>query len=276
MRLAEDQVALVTGAASGIGFELASQFLGRGMTVVMVDVERPALEQARRRLAAQAPTGTLEAFAADVSVGREVIDLAGATIERFGRVDVLCNNAGVVGPRLPVWEQSESDYAWVLGVNLGGVINGLRAFLPEMVARNHGHVLNTASVAALTTIAGGGNGPYAASKHAVLGLSEVLREELAHAAPNVGVSVLCPGPVATRIRDAARNRPLTAGAEPISAPPRFEHRAQTIGAERAAQIAIEGIESDRFLLLTNAGNRQEVNDHMTRRWRELDTAPQIA
>jgi NAD(P)-dependent dehydrogenase (short-subunit alcohol dehydrogenase family) len=275
MRLAEDQVALVTGAASGIGYALACAFLDRGMGVAMVDIEQPALEQARRRLAPQARDGKLEAFAADVSAWREVAELAVATLERFGRVDVLCNNAGVVGPRLPVWEQGEADYEWVLGVNLGGVVNGLRAFLPEMVARNHGHVLNTASVAALTTIAGGGNGPYAASKHAVLGLSEVLREELALAAPRVGVSVLCPGPVATRIREAARNRP-GGGADRASALPRFEHRAETIEAERAALIALEGIESDRFLLLTNPANREEVDDRMNRLRMELDAPPRVA
>jgi len=273
VRLEQGQVAVVTGAASGIGLELTRTLLARGLSLVMVDVEGPALEGALSGLGAGADS--VLATTADVTSSAALTAVAQQTLRRFGRVDVVCNNAGVVGPRLPAWEQSEDDYRWVLEVNLGGVINGLRAFVPHLVARNSGHVLNTASIAALTTIRGGGNGPYAASKHAVLGLSEVLREELALAAPGVGVSVLCPGPVATRIRESARNRPGgTAAAQ--TARPDFEHTVDVISAAAAAQIAVEGIESGRFLLLTDPGNAAEARSRMAALGEEIDSAPDAA
>ena len=262
MKLVPGRVAVVTGAASGIGRELARQLAGRGLTVAMTDIEREPLAEAHEQVTAAAAQGAnVIAVPADVADPDSVGALAGEIRERLGPVALLCNNAGVVGPRRPLWEQSRFDFGWVLGVNLWGVINGLAAFLPDMVRSGNGHVLNTASVAALAVITGGGNGPYAASKHAVAGLSEVLAEDLREVGIDVGVTVLCPGPVKTNIRSAARNRPASLSSAPLpdgTAPPTFSHAVPTISAESAARVALEAVEKNQFWALTNPGNEQEV------------------
>ena len=177
MKLEAGQVAVVTGAASGIGRALVDAFAARGLAVVLADVEQGALDAAVEELTA---TGA-SALGARVDVRRpeDLENLAAKVQAEFGRVDVLCNNAGVIVPRAPVWEQSYADWQWIVDVNLHGVANGLRAFVPAMVAAGRGHVVNTASMAGLTTIPGGGNGAYSATKHAVVGLSETLRLDLA-------------------------------------------------------------------------------------------------
>ena len=205
MKLEAGQVAVVTGAASGIGRALVEAFAVRGLAVVLADVEQDALDAAVGELAAAGATALGARI--DVREPGDLEALAAKVQAEFGRVDVLCNNAGVIVPRAPVWEQTYADWRWIVDVNLLGVANGLRAFVPAMVAAGRGHVVNTASMAGLTTIPGGGNGAYSATKHAVVGLSETLRLELAEAAPGVGVTVLCPGPVPSRIHDAGRNRP---------------------------------------------------------------------
>jgi NAD(P)-dependent dehydrogenase (short-subunit alcohol dehydrogenase family) len=199
------QVAVVTGAASGIGRALVDAFAARGLTVVLADVEQAALDAAVTELTATGATAV--GARVDVRTPDDLEGLAAEVQAEFGRGDVLCNNAGVIVPRAPVWEQTYADWRWIVDVNLLGVANGLRAFVPAMVAAGRGHIVNTASMAGLTTIPGGGNGAYSATKHAVVGLSETLRLELAEAAPAVGVTVLCPGPVPSRIHDAGRNRP---------------------------------------------------------------------
>lgn len=222
MRLEPGQVAVVTGAASGIGRALATAFADHGLTVFAVDVERPALDEAVAEL--RSAGGVAEGHVVDVRDPAALDALAAEVIASHGRVDVLCNNAGVVTPRLPLWEQPFEDLRWTTEVNLYGVANGVRAFVPHLVRAGRGHVVNTSSVAGLSTIPGGGNGVYSASKHAVVGLSETLRLELAAAAPDVGVTVLCPGPVPSRIHDAARNRPAELRAvEPGAADPDPQH-----------------------------------------------------
>lgn len=215
MRLEAGQVAVVTGAASGIGRAMANSFAARGLTVVLGDVEAAALERAVAELTASGATA--RGVRVDVRLPEQLDALADRVLGEFGRTDVLCNNAGVITARRPIWEHTADDWRWIVDVNLLGVAYGIRAFVPAMVAAGRGHVVNTASMAGLTTIPGGGNGAYSASKHAVVGLSETLRLELATAAPDVGVTVLCPGPVPSRIHDAARNRP--AGPNAPAAPP---------------------------------------------------------
>lgn len=206
------RVAVVTGAASGIGLALAERLAAEGMRVAMADVERGALADAS---AAVAATGAdVLAVATDVSNGDEVDALRDAVLDRFGAVDLVCNNAGVGGGGT-MWELTTADWAWVLGVNLWGVIHGIRAFVPLLVDQGHGHVVNTASMAGLTSPPF--MGPYNASKHAVVTISETLHGELAMLGAGVGVSVLCPGWVNTRIADSDRNRPPEPGGGPAPA-----------------------------------------------------------
>lgn len=197
-----NKVALVTGAASGIGLALAKRLAAEGMKLVLVDIEHNALERA----AAELPAGTeLLCSVTDVSSAEQMDALAGKTFERFGTVHVLCNNAGVSGGGGALWDLSALDWQWVLGVNLWGVIHGIRVFGKHMVAQNEGYIVNTASVAGLTS--NPGLGPYNVSKHGVVTLSETLFAELKARNSAVGVSVLCPAFVATKIHESERNRP---------------------------------------------------------------------
>jgi NAD(P)-dependent dehydrogenase (short-subunit alcohol dehydrogenase family) len=200
MELAPGKVAVVTGAASGIGLALADRFAQAGMHVVLADIETGALERAAEQIAGHG-VDTL-AVRTDVSQESEVQALAAATIERFGSVHVVCNNAGVVAKTDP-WLGPLSAWEWVMGVNFWGVVHGIRAFLP-LLAAGGGHIVNTASIAGLMP----GFGPsYDASKHAVVAISEDLFLDLSQAGVPVGVSVLCPGWVRTDLMSADRNWP---------------------------------------------------------------------
>ena len=204
MRELRERVAVVTGAASGVGRALALRFAREGMRVVVADVEAPALAECATALAAQGVH--VESVVTDVSRAEDVERLARAAFDAFGGVHVLCNNAGVWGNTSGayLWENTLRDWEWTLGVNLWGVVHGIRAFLPRMLERGDpGHVVNTASLAGLIS----GRGIYGATKHAVVSISESLYHDLASAKARVGVSVLCPGLVDTRIFAAARNRP---------------------------------------------------------------------
>jgi NADP-dependent 3-hydroxy acid dehydrogenase YdfG len=209
MELERGQVAVVTGAASGLGRALANAFAGRGLDVVLSDVDAGALGEAVTEVEA---TGVAAiGVPTDVRVAGQVDALAAATLERFGRVDVICNNAGVASFSGPTWLVPVEEWDWVLDVNLRGVINGVRAFVPHFVTQGSGHVANTASMAGIS--AGPGMAPYLVSKHAVVALTEGLATELAIAAPNVGVTVVCPGQVATNIAASVRLPPTARSAE---------------------------------------------------------------
>jgi NAD(P)-dependent dehydrogenase (short-subunit alcohol dehydrogenase family) len=198
---------VVTGAGSGIGLGLAERAAGEGMRVVLADVEETTLAAAEKGLRSKG-ADTL-AVVADVSDPRSVESLRDRTLERFGKVHLLCNNAGVsVGAM--TWELTHDDWQWVLGVNLWGVIHGIRAFVPGMIASGEeGHVVNTASMAGL--LAAPGMSVYNATKHAVVAISESMYHELAMTGAKVRTSVLCPGWVNTRIIDSERNRPSGLG-----------------------------------------------------------------
>ena len=196
------KVAVVTGAASGIGRAMAERFAAEQMKVVLADVEVDALRHAEKEL--QDTGAEVLAVPTDVSDGDAVDALARATVDAFGAAHIVCNNAGVGGGG-PMQHLSTADWQWVLGVNLWGVIHGIRAFLPILLEQDEAHVVNTASMAGMT--AGPFMGPYNASKFAVVAISETLFKEMAAQGGKVGVSVLCPGWVNTNIGDSERNRP---------------------------------------------------------------------
>lgn len=248
MKLIAGQIAVVTGAASGIGYGLAEAFARRGLNVVLADVQEDALVEAAGRIG-QLGVETL-AVVTDVSKEASVQALAQATIQRFGGVHVVCNNAGVSGKGDP-WFGSGATWEWVLGVNLWGVVYGVRAFLPHLLGG--GHIVNTASIAGLTT---GFSAPYDASKHAVVALTEDLFNDMQAAFVPVGVSVLCPGWVRTGILDADRNWPAHLGAAPATdplseIPLAHIRRAIDEGTTPAAiaQMVLESVEADRFWVI---------------------------
>src|SRR5690348_14544669 len=195
------KTAFLTGGASGIGLALARAFLAEGMNVMLADIEEPALHSALASLSNHGPR--IRGALCDVS-RRETLERAAAdAIAAFGKVHILCNNAGVSRAGLAD-RVTLSDWSWVVGVNLMGVVHGIDIFLPHMKAHGEeAHVVNTASISGLLPSALAG--PYTATKAGIIGLSEVLADELAGS--NIGVSVLCPSWVRTRMVDNGRNRP---------------------------------------------------------------------
>lgn len=212
------KVAVVTGAASGIGRAMAERFAAEGMHVMLADVEQGALDQAEREMADAG--ATVLAARTDVSNAADVEALAQRTVDRFGGVHIVCNNAGVGGGSpLPSWDAPIEEWEWVLGVNLWGVIHGVRAFVPIMLRQaDEGHIVNTASIAGL--IAGAGGPSYTVSKFGVVGYSEALHHELAFASGGkIKVSVLCPALTNTRILESGRNYPKGPLPEPAAGTP---------------------------------------------------------
>jgi len=242
------RVAVVTGAASGIGLALAERFLAEGMSVVMADVERAALEREAGRLGAGG--APVRAVVCDVAEPAQVAHLRDETIAAFGAVHVLCNNAGVAGGR-PSLKTKPELWRWIVDVNLLGVAYGLHAFGPLMVAQGVGHIVNTASEAGLAP--GALVGPYHATKYAVVGLSESLALELD--GTGVGVSCLCPELVATRIFESTRNAPAALGLKPPSVIPmdQIEQMMNTTALQPAdvAGLVVEAIREGRFWIITH-------------------------
>jgi NAD(P)-dependent dehydrogenase (short-subunit alcohol dehydrogenase family) len=273
----EGKVAVVTGAASGIGLGLAERFVQEGMKVVLADVEAPALERAVQEL--RGGGGDVIGVRTDVSRLADVEALAASTIDAFGAVHVVCNNAGVESGAsfadIPV-----ATWDWVLGVDLLGTIYGIRTFLPLL--REHapdGHIVNTSSIAGLdaqllTTA------PYVAAKHAVVGLSEQLFFELAAADERIGVSVLCPGLVATNIPTSERNRPADVPSS-LDQPSRAELNAFRAKADlggmppaEVAELVVQAIQERRFYILTHP---EEVELAVRARLRWItDNVPPLA
>jgi NAD(P)-dependent dehydrogenase (short-subunit alcohol dehydrogenase family) len=198
------KVAVITGAASGIGRSLAERCVGEGMKVVLADIDETALVKTEREL--KAASADVLAVRTDVSKPDNVDALGQMTLDTFGAVHLLFNNAGVAAGTT-LWENTLADWQWVLGVNLWGVIYGVRTFVPIMLKQaDECHIVNTASIAGL--ISGPALGVYKVAKHGVVSLSETLCCELAAMRSKIGVSVLCPGWVNTRIMDSERNRPV--------------------------------------------------------------------
>ncbi len=238
------RVAVVTGAASGIGYALCEAFAALGMRIAMADINPARLDSAAEQLAADTRAEVL-AVSTDVTKWDEVAALEARVVDRFGAVHVLCNNAGVQLPGV-TWEFTREEWTWVLGVNLGGVVHGIEAFVPGMVERGEqAHIVNTASIGGL--VAFPGLAPYTAAKYAVVGLSECLEHDFRAQDVPIGVSVLCPGPVLSSLRE--NSAVLRPGGEegrdvPLLTAPRVP------AADVAAEV-VEAIRQDRFWILTH-------------------------
>jgi len=265
MKEFRDKVAVVTGAASGIGRALTQRFARAGMKVVLADVEQQALEQATREI--EATGAAALAVRTDVSQAAAVERLAQAALDKFGAVHVVCNNAGVV-TSAPTWMQTVADWDWVIGVNLWGVIHGVRVFTPILLSQGEeGHIVNTASMAGM--INGPGAAPYNVSKFGVVALSESLHHELTMLGAPVRVSVLCPGFVNTNIFDAARNRPaaLAETAPKLPGAEEMEQLGRRLLAagsppSQVADIVFEAIRAERFYIFPHPDWKTYIRSRM--------------
>jgi NAD(P)-dependent dehydrogenase (short-subunit alcohol dehydrogenase family) len=250
------KVAVVTGGASGIGRAMAERFAAEGMKVVLADIEQGALDRAESEM--RGGGATVAAKRTDVSRGEDVEALAKFAVEAFGAVHIVCNNAGV-GLGGTSWQMTVKDWEWMLGVNLWGVIHGIRTFVPIMIAQGDDcHVVNTASGAGLHSRPF--LGMYAATKHAVVALSEAMYHELKLTGTRVGVSVLCPAVVNTRIGESERNRPqVLANAGEVANPAQMAAMEQAFRAALAAGLppaevaaaVLDAIREERFYILTH-------------------------
>lgn len=257
MKELKGRVAVVTGAASGIGLAMARRFAQEGMRLVMADIEASRLASALAEI--QGLGGDAISRQVDVSSEAQVNALADAAFGAFGAVHVVCNNAGVAAPSLMTnaWQAPLSDWQWMLNVNLMGVLHGVRAFVPRMIeAGEEGHIVNTASIAGLLTAAN----PYHVSKQGVTCITEGLYRDLRRIGSRVSASVLCPGWIRTDIMKGERNRPAEFG--PVTDLSRLPESVQrTVSAfddtleagydpSRVASDVVDAIQADRFYILS--------------------------
>jgi short-subunit dehydrogenase len=251
----KDKVAVITGAASGIGRAIAERCAMEGMKLVLADIDEVNLAKAETEL--RALGGPVLGIRTDVSKRSEVEFLARRTIDSFGQVHILANNAGVAAGGSP-WQATWNDWEWVVGVNLWGVIHGVKIFTPYMLAQNlECHIINTASTAGL--IVGGGLAPYSVTKHAVVALSESLYLTLQRQKALVKVSVLCPGLVRTNIADVEHHRPADLQNEPIDMTPEMQAGLNMLKAtieaamppHQVADMVFDAIRKERFYILTH-------------------------
>lgn len=275
METVQNRVAVVTGAASGIGLGMTRALIGAGVHVAMLDVEDDALGQAHGEFATA--NVDVRRYRCDVSDMGQIEEVAGRVRDDFGAVHIVCNNAGV-GAGGPIDEATAQDWEWVLGVNLHGVVNGMRTFVPiikeSIEDGGDGHIVNTASVMGLWTNPGGS--VYSASKYAVVAISETTRDELAPF--NIGVSALCPYIVDTRILQSGRNRPAKYGAPQRRGGTDAEQRAQEIAALFARGISIDGIgemvlngiRRNKAYIFTHASSQHRIRQRFERILADFD------
>lgn len=264
----QDKVAVVTGAASGIGRALAERCAQEGMKVVLADIEEQALMRVSQEL--QAAGTQVLAVQTDVSKASDVRALAQKTMATYRAVHLLFNNAGV-GAGTSIWESTLADWEWTMGVNLWGVIHGIHTFVPLMLEQQtEGHIVNTASTAGL--MSGPGLGIYKVTKHGIVTLSETLYHELALRGAKIKVSVLCPGFVKTNVMDSARNRPADLQNDPTEErmSPGFEAIEQFLrqGVQagmpphQVADIVFRAIRDEKFYIFTHPEWKEAIRVRM--------------
>jgi NAD(P)-dependent dehydrogenase (short-subunit alcohol dehydrogenase family) len=247
-----NKVAVVTGAASGIGKAMAKRFAAEGMRLVLADIEHGPLLQFADELRAEGAHVISERV--DVSIPGDLEMLAARAYDEFGAVHLLCNNAGVLPPGAPVWKEPLSNWRWTLDVNFYGVLHGVQAFVPRMLkAKQEAHIVNTASLAGLTTRPL--MSAYNVSKHAVVALSECLYAELGLTTDKIHVSVLCPAFSKTRLAESARNKPDGVPADPGASFGFYDaikHVVETGTApEEIVDAMMQAIRANQFWILTH-------------------------
>jgi NAD(P)-dependent dehydrogenase (short-subunit alcohol dehydrogenase family) len=261
----KQRVAVITGGASGLGRAMAERFGREGMQLMLADVDIQALEMTASELRG---TGlTVATHRTDVSRAEDVEELARATIARYGAVHVVCNNAGVA-PLGAVWESTTADWTWGMGVNVWGVIHGVRVFTPIMLAQGtEGHIVNTASVAGL--ISPPGMGIYNVTKHAVVALTESLHHDLVRAHARIRCSVVCPAYFPSGIADSERNRPddlpVTTKTPNQLAMEATMKKAVSSGRLTAADVAEQvllAIQNERFYVITHRAIKPAIEARM--------------
>ncbi len=255
MKEFKGKVAVITGAASGIGRGIAERCVREGMKVVLADIDEAELAKAETELKAEG--GTVLGVRTDVSKRSDVELLARKALDAFGQVHLLFNNAGIAAGGAP-WEATWNDWEWVIGVNLWGVIHGVKVFAPLMLAQNSEcHIINTSSTAGL--IVGSSSAPYAVTKHAVVALSESLYLTLQQRNSLVKVSVLCPGMVRTNIASAERNRPDDLRNEPVAMTPEMQAGLAAFKAaleaatppQQVVDVVFDAIKNEQFYILSH-------------------------
>ena len=266
MREFRGRVAVVTGGGSGIGAALCWRWARAGMKVVVADIDLAAAERVSTALEAAEHEAT--AAKVDVSRAAEVEQLALLAYRTYGSVDLLCNNAGIVpsGRYRPIWEYPLEDWQWALDVNLMGVVHGIRSFVPRMLEqKTPAHIVNTASVAGL--VSGAGSPVYSASKHAVVRATEALYASLRDLGAPIGVTMLCPGLVNTRIYESERNRPdnlrPTGGAAaevPELQAVAAELYAHALSPEAVAEQVFDAVNADRLYQITSDRYDDAIRD----------------
>ena len=264
----KNKVAVITGGASGIGRAIADRCVREGMKVVLADIEEETLAKVENELTSM--DATVLAVRTDVSKASDVEELAQKTLDTFGEVHLLVNNAGVIGGST-IWESTLADWEWIMGVNLWGVIHGVRVFVPLMLAQEtEGHIVNTASVSGLVSGPGNGWGIYRVTKHGVVTLSETLYYELAERGAKLKVSVLCPGAVNTQIIEAERNRPVELQNTKEITNPKVEQLWQTVRQEvqnglspqQVADEVFNAIRAEKFYIIIPPEEKHGIQKRM--------------
>lgn len=263
--------AYISGAASGIGFGIASALAQAGARIAMVDIRAEALAEARARL--HNLGDQIETFVSDVSDAAVLAATAAEIDKKFGPLHIVCNNAGVSMLGVPLDEISQSDWDWVIDVNIKGVINGIRTFVPRMKAHGQGgHIVNTASIAGLQVNPNFRTGAYAMTKYAVVALSEALEQELD--GTGIGVSVLCPAAVDTGIVRSARSRPARFGGPFVRDADHFfeEFLKDGLRPEQVGNRVVQAIQDGEFYVLTHSSPREWVERRFRRIMEAFDRA----